>query len=83
MNLTFLILLIVYEVVSVVLIYRLWTGKRRPGLVERCLLSIVLLVPFAGWFLYLFLKSSPGQHGENPSDYSGGSSGVGDGGGWH
>jgi hypothetical protein len=55
MNRTTIILGIVYEVISVVFIYKLWTRKRRVGIVERCFLTVALLVPFAGWFIYAFL----------------------------
>jgi hypothetical protein len=66
MNRTLLILAgILYEIITAVFIYRLWTGKNRPGTVECCFLSVVLLVPFFGWFVYLFLKPSPSEHGEN------------------
>jgi len=72
-----LCLLILYEVISVVIIFRLWTRKHRPGVIERCLLSLVLLVPIFGWVFYVFLKSSPDAHGEDVGDHSTGG-GVGD-----
>ena len=53
---------ILYEIISVVIIFGLWTRKRRVAIVERCLLSLVLLVPFFGWFIYAFLKPSPDGH---------------------
>jgi hypothetical protein len=74
---TRLILLILYEVVSVILVYRLWTRDKRLGVVERCFLSVVLLVPFFGWIFYGFLKIEPDAHGEDVGDHSTGG-GVGD-----
>ena len=72
MNRTFLIsLAVVYEIITVAFIYRLWTGKGRPGTVERCLLSMVLLVPFFGWVAYIFLKSPPSEHGEDVGNHWG------------
>jgi hypothetical protein len=80
-----LIFLILYEVITVVFVWRLWTRKSRPGIIELCLLSIVLFIPFCGWFLYLFLWSSPDAHGENPGGYNGSDVGgdYGGGGGHH
>ena len=77
MNSMLLFLLILAEVISVMLIYRLWTRKKRPGVVERCFLSVVLLVPLFGWLLYGFLRTSPDAHGEDVGDHSSGG-GVGD-----
>ena len=72
-----LCLLILYEVISVFIIFRLWTRKQRPRIIERCLLSLVLLIPIFGWVFYIFLKSSPDAHGEDVGDHSTGG-GVGD-----
>jgi hypothetical protein len=55
--------LVVYELISAVFIYRLWTGKRRKGILLRCFLSLVLLVPVLGWLFYGFMVISPGEHG--------------------
>ena len=77
MNRTLLILAILYEIIAAVLIYRLWARKSRPGIVERCLLSVVLLIPFFGWLFYGFLGSSPDKHGEDVGTHSCGD-GVGD-----
>jgi hypothetical protein len=74
---TRLFLLILYEVISVIVICRLWTRKTRPGIVERCFLSLVLLVPIFGWGLYIFLKPPGDAHGEDVGDHSSGG-GVGD-----
>lgn len=77
MNRTGLLLLIGYEVISLVLVYRLWTRKQRPGIVERCVLSLVLLVPVLGWIFYGFLATSPESHGENlPTRDDGGGGGY-------
>lgn len=84
MNHTLLIMVILYEVISVVFIYRLWVRKYRPGILERCVLSIVLLVPFLGWIFYGFLGPTPETHGEDlpECDYDSGS-GYGHHGGGH
>jgi hypothetical protein len=80
MNRTTIILGIVYEVVSVVFIYKLWTRKRRVGIVERCFLTVALLVPFAGWFIYAFLAPpAPERHSDDlPEHYGGYGGGSGD-----
>jgi hypothetical protein len=75
MNNTTIILGIVYEVISVVFIYKLWTRKRRVPVVERCLLTVALLVPFAGWFIYLFLAPSPSEHPDNLREHYDGNMG--------
>lgn len=81
MNRTGLILLIACEVISLMLIYRLWTHKHRPGIIERCVLSIILLVPLLGWIFYGFVATSPESHDENlPMRDDGGGGG---GGGYH
>jgi hypothetical protein len=77
LHLLLLFLLILYEVISCVLIYRLWTRKIRPGVVERCVLSLVLLIPLFGWAFYGFLRTSPDPHGEDVGDRSSGG-GAGD-----
>lgn len=69
LNHKFLILLILYEGISAVLIYRLWTRKQRPALLERSVLTAVLLVPFLGWIFYGFLRDWPDPHGEKCPDY--------------
>lgn len=66
MNNGILFLIILYEVITVMIIYKLWTAKPRLAILERCLLTAVLFVPFFGWIMYLFLKTSPEAHGENP-----------------
>ena len=55
-----------------VIIFRLWTRKHQPGVVERCLLSLVLLIPIFGWVFYIFLKPSPDAHGEDVGGHSSG-----------
>jgi hypothetical protein len=69
--------LILYEVIIFLIIYRLWTSKIRPGVIERCLLSAVLLVPLIGWPFYVFFRTAPAAHGEDVGDQSSGG-GVGD-----
>ena len=71
-----LFLLMVCEVISVMMIYRLWTCGQGPGILERSFLSVVLLVPVIGWLFYIFVRLSPGPHGE---DVGGHSSGYGSG----
>ena len=75
LHLLLLCLLILYEVISFMIIYRLWIRKVRPGVIERCVLSLVLLVPLFGWAFYGFLRTTPDGHGEEPSDYWSGGGG--------
>lgn len=77
MSTTRIVLLAAYEIICLVIIFGLWTGKKRVGVFERCLLSVILLVPVIGWILYLFLRPSPREHGEDVGDHSCGG-GVGD-----
>jgi len=71
MNRTTIIFGIVYEIISAVFIYKLWARKQRPGVVERCFLTAVLLVPFAGWFIYAFLAPSPDSHSDDLPNHGG------------
>jgi hypothetical protein len=59
MSRTLFAVLILSEVVSAVLIYRLWTRKLRAGRWERGWLTLALLAPFIGWLLYGFLEPPP------------------------
>jgi hypothetical protein len=72
-----LILLIFYEVISAVFICRLWFRKNRIGVMEKSLLSMILILPLFGWLFYFFLKPSPTAHGEDVGTHSCGD-GVGD-----
>ncbi len=77
MSRTALICLVLYEIITVAFIYRLWTRKHRVGVVERSVLTLVLLVPFLGWLAYAFLAPSPDTHSDGSQadwDNSGGSS---------
>ena len=70
-----------YEGFALIYIYRLWARRRRPGLVERCLLTLALLVPFGGWLIYAFLAPPPDEHPYRLPDHdysSGGSHSSGD-----
>lgn len=74
-----LILGAIIELVALIVIVRLW--MRRPlRVVSSVFWSLVLLVPFAGLFLYLFLREEPAVHGESVHDSSDRYSGVGPGG---
>ena len=66
-----LYILIIYEVVAVLFIYRrLWNSKNGIGVVERCVLSVVILIPIFGWIFYIFVRPSPDAHGEDVGDHS-------------
>jgi hypothetical protein len=69
----------VLEFIALVFIVRLWT--RRPLKLVPCLLwSGVLLVPFFGILIYVFLRETPEAHPDRvPDTYHTGSSSAGDG----
>jgi hypothetical protein len=56
--------LIIYEIISLILIYRLWTARRRRKILQRCFLSVILLAPVLGWLLYGFVVISPDEHAD-------------------
>ncbi|HEY3857962.1 MAG TPA: hypothetical protein VGO67_26545 [Verrucomicrobiae bacterium] len=64
MNDSLLFFVILCEVIGGMFIYRLWTRKQRPGIVERCLLSVILLIPFFGLVFYGFVRTSPDAHSD-------------------
>ena len=69
MNLKILIsLIILYEIVALVFIHRLWCKRCKAGITERIALTVVLLIPFIGFIFYVFLKLSPEPHGDNPPE---------------
>ena len=61
------------EFIALVVIVRLWS--RRPLRVVPCLLwSVVLLVPFFGILIYVFLRETPEAHSDRiPDTYHTGS----------
>jgi len=69
----------VLELIALVVIVRLWS--RRPLRLVPCLLwSVVLLVPFFGILIYVFLRETPEAHSDRvPDTYHTGSSSAGDG----
>jgi hypothetical protein len=69
MSTLLLYLLILYELISAFLIYKLWSRKRRPQVLKRCFLSLFLVVPVLGWLFYGFLNTSPESDGETVSGY--------------
>ena len=78
MSRSLLISVILYEVIGGVFIYLLWTCKQRPGVVERCLLSLALLFPFLGLVFYGFVRTSPDDHGDVLPEHYTGDDGRGD-----
>ena len=78
------------EVVALIFIARLWT-RRRAKFVPRLLWSVLLLVPFFGLMVFLFLHEEPEGHpdivgdsgwnvgsgGNGGGDYGGGDGGHG------
>ena len=64
MNTLLLYLLILYEIISTILIYKLWARKSRQGVLMRCFLSLILIVPVLGWLFFGFLGTSPESDGE-------------------
>jgi hypothetical protein len=59
------IILICLEVVSVLLIIRLWF-RGGMSLGERLLLTILLLLPLLGPVFYFVIVNNPKDHGEDP-----------------
>jgi predicted membrane channel-forming protein YqfA (hemolysin III family) len=74
---------VLLEIVSLIVVVRLW---RRPTgtFLPRLLWSIVVLVPLFGLLIYVFLHEEPKTHpySSNWTDFSGGGDG-GHGGGGH
>jgi len=64
-----IIVLSVLESISLFVIFRLWTRKRKPSLLSRCFWSIVLLIPLLGLVFYGFVANSPEWHGERLPEY--------------
>ena len=62
MNGLMILFAIGYEVVAFLIIYKLWSRKRQVGIVERCLLTVILLIPFFGFLIYAFLAPPPDGH---------------------
>jgi len=88
MNLLQIILFGVLEIVALIVTVRLWK-RRRVKLVLRLLWSVVLLVPFFGLVVYVFLHEEPEGHPYTTDDSGwnvgskgngGGDYGAGDGG---
>jgi hypothetical protein len=53
---------IILECISLLLIVHLWLRKSKVPDCQRCLWSILLLVPLFGWLLYGFIASAPESH---------------------
>jgi len=64
----------VFEVIALIVVIRIWLKRRHKSMMIRLLWSCVLLVPFFGLIVYIFLTEDPDSH---PYDY-GGRSGPGD-----
>ncbi len=86
MNAWNIIPLSVFEIAALIVITRLWM-QRRVRIVPRLFWSVMLLVPFFGLILYLFLHEDPEAHpyrsgdsGWNVGSDDGGHSGGGHGG---
>jgi energy-coupling factor transporter transmembrane protein EcfT len=84
-NLSTVILLILFEIVALIVIVRLWM-RRRMKIIPRVLWSVVLLLPFFGLLVYVFLHEEPQGHPDRVGDSGwnvgsdGGDSGGGHGG---
>lgn len=63
-----LVLLAVCEVVSVVLVIRLWMKRKDLSVFGRIMRSIVLLIPFFGIIFYIPLVLFPDRHGDDPPE---------------
>lgn len=72
-----LVVLAVCEVVSVVLVIRLWMKRKGLSVFGRIMRSIVLLIPFFGIIFYIPLVLFPDQHGDDPPEnIAGGGTGA-------
>jgi hypothetical protein len=79
-----IILFSLLEIVALIFVVRLWM-RRRVKFLPRLIWSVVLLVPFFGLMVYLFLHEEPERHPDTVGDSgwnvgSGGDSGDGHGG---
>ena len=57
-----LILGSVFEVISLIVVVRIWLKRYHKSRVARLFWSIVLLVPFFGLIAYYFLTEAPDRH---------------------
>jgi hypothetical protein len=62
MKISQLIILGLLELVSVVLIVRLWLKRRHKNIAVRIFWSVVLLVPLFGPLFYGFICTDPDEH---------------------
>ena len=61
MNTTVIVVVGVVELITLLLIVRLWR-RRSMGLVARLFWSLFLLVPVVGLAMYGFIHADPGTH---------------------
>lgn len=61
------LLLTLFQTLSVAFLWHLWTHEKQLGVLERILLSVLLMAPFLGWLFYLFIRLEPKPHGEEPA----------------
>jgi hypothetical protein len=62
MNTFVAIILCLLEVVAVCVCVRLWFQKRRMRIIPRIFWSIVLLIPFFGLLMFVFIASNPDKN---------------------
>ena len=61
MNKLTIIAAAVFELVSFIVIIRLWL-RRRMRIIPRMLVSLILLVPFFGLLIFIFIGSDLGKN---------------------
>lgn len=81
-----IILLSLLEIFALIIIARLWM-RQRVKFLPRLIWSVVLLVPFLGLMVYVFLHEEPEAHpyrtGDSGWNVGGGGDSGGDSGGGH
>jgi hypothetical protein len=60
------------ECISLALIARLWRRKHKARVWQRCLYSVILLVPILGWVFYAFIAVHPEAHSDELPERWGG-----------
>jgi len=73
----------VFELVALIIVFRIWLKRCHKSFIARLLWSLVLLVPFFGLVAYFFLTDGPDRHPYDSDTMSGTATSVGDSSGHH
>lgn len=60
-----------FEVVGLIVVFRLWNNRWHRSRLAGVLWSLVLLVPAFGLLAYFFLRDSPDEHSDECNDTTG------------